>query len=237
MNNQNKFSCIVLAGGMSRRMGEDKGSMIINGKPMILYILKQLSYEINDAVIVLNNDERIKKYEKILNQYSKKGITNEFDYSIKFVEDEIKNKGPLSGIMTGLKNIETEYGLILPCDSPYISSKFISIMFDTLNKNKKEFNSIIPYHPYFNESKEDNENFQNKIKNSEPLHSIYNKNEVKIIKKLLNENKLNVKSLMKKIPNNYFINIDKKLDKSNFRNINRKEDLKQYTEKNNKKLL
>ena len=50
-NNQKLYSCIVLSGGMSRRMGQDKGSMIIQEKPMILHILERLNYKINDATI------------------------------------------------------------------------------------------------------------------------------------------------------------------------------------------
>ena len=42
MNGQKLYSCIVLSGGMSRRMGQDKGSMIIQEKPMILHILDYL---------------------------------------------------------------------------------------------------------------------------------------------------------------------------------------------------
>ena len=63
------YSCIILSGGMSRRMGEDKGSMIIQGKPMILHILERLNGKINDAVIVLNNQERINSYKELLDAY------------------------------------------------------------------------------------------------------------------------------------------------------------------------
>ena len=125
MNGQKLYSCIVLSGGMSRRMGQDKGSMIIQEKPMILHILERLNYKINDATIVLNDAERIADYQSLLNQYCEGNIEDNFDYSLSFVEDEIKEKGPISGIMTGLKNIKTDYALVLPCDSPFISEGFI----------------------------------------------------------------------------------------------------------------
>ena len=38
-NRENIKSCIILCGGQSRRMGRDKGSMIIQDKPMIKHIL------------------------------------------------------------------------------------------------------------------------------------------------------------------------------------------------------
>ena len=43
-------------------------------------------------------------------------------------EDKIKNKGPMPGIMTGLGEIKSEYALILPCDSPYVSENYIKTM-------------------------------------------------------------------------------------------------------------
>ena len=95
-------------------MGQDKGSMIIQNKPMIKHILSSLNHQINEAIIVLNNQDRITKYREFINP-------DDYSYNITFIEDEIKNKGPLSGIMTGLKHINSQYALVLPCDSPYVS--------------------------------------------------------------------------------------------------------------------
>ena len=111
-------------------MGEDKGSMKIQDKPMILYILDTLNHMINEVVIVLNDERRVSKYSAIINQYQKNN--KPFDFTITYVKDEIQNKGPLSGILTGLKNISTDYGLILPCDSPYIKKEYINTMINTL---------------------------------------------------------------------------------------------------------
>ena len=60
MSNENKKSeniksCIVLCGGQSRRMGQDKGSMFIQGKPMIKHILSTLNHEMNEVIVVLND--------------------------------------------------------------------------------------------------------------------------------------------------------------------------------------
>ena len=60
MNGQKLYSCLVLSGGKSKRMGQDKGSMIIQEKPMILHILERLNYKINDATIVLNDTSIVK---------------------------------------------------------------------------------------------------------------------------------------------------------------------------------
>lgn len=238
MNGQKLYSCIVLSGGMSRRMGQDKGSMIIQEKPMILHILERLNYKINDATIVLNDAERIANYQSLLNQYCEGNIEENFDYSLKFVEDEIKGKGPISGIMTGLKNIKTDYALVLPCDSPFISEGFIDSMFKLLEENLEyDIDAIIPFHIKSNKDKfKDNDEFNFddvsemtddvKIANSEPLHSIYKKENLNKIDELLKEDNLYVKSFIKGLKNPCFIEVDNRvLFEKDFRNFNRKEDL------------
>ena len=238
MNGQKLYSCIVLSGGMSRRMGQDKGSMIIQEKPMILHILERLNYKINDATIVLNDAERIADYQSLLNQYSDGEIEDNFDYSLSFAEDEVKSKGPISGIMTGLKNIKTDYALVLPCDSPFISEGFINSMFKLLEENlESDVDAIIPFHIKSNKDKfKDNDEFNfddasemtvdMKIANSEPLHSIYKKENLNKIDELLKEDKLYVKSFIKSLKNPCFIEVDNKvLFDKDFRNFNRKEDL------------
>ena len=238
MNGRKLYSCIVLSGGMSRRMGQDKGSMIIQEKPMILHILERLNYKINDATIVLNDAERIADYQSLLNQYCEGNIEDNFDYSLSFVEDEIKEKGPISGIMTGLKNIKTDYALVLPCDSPFISEGFIETIFKLLEENlESDVDAIIPFHIKSNKDKfkgNDEFNFDDasemtvdmKIANSEPLHSIYKKENLNKIDELLKEDNLYVKSFIKGLKNPCFIEVDNKvLFEKDFRNFNRKEDL------------
>lgn len=241
MNGQKLYSCIVLSGGMSRRMGQDKGSMIIQEKPMILHILERLNYKINDATIVLNDAERIADYQSLLNQYCDGDIESNFDYSLDFVEDEVKGKGPISGIMTGLKNIKTDYALVLPCDSPFISEENIDAMFKLLDENlESDIDAIIPFHIKSNKDKfKDNDEFNfddasemtvdMKIANSEPLHSIYKKENLKKIDELLKEDNLYVKSFIKGLKNPCFIEVDNKvLFEKDFRNFNRKEDLEDF---------
>ena len=238
MNGQKLYSCIVLSGGMSRRMGQDKGSMIIQEKPMILHILERLNYKINDATIVLNDAQRIADYQSLLNQYCDGDIESNFDYSLDFVEDEVKGKGPISGIMTGLKNIKTDYALVLPCDSPFISEDNIDAMFKLLEENlESDIDAIIPFHIKSNKDKfKDNDEFNfddasemtvdMKIANSEPLHSIYKKENLNKIDELLKEDNLYVKSFIKGLKNPCFIEVDNKvLFEKDFRNFNRKEDL------------
>ena len=203
-NNENIKSCIILCGGQSRRMGQDKGSMIIQDKPMIKHILSTLNHHIDEVVIVLNDKTRIDNYSSFINP-------DEYTYPITFIEDKIKNKGPMPGIMTGLSQISSDYALILPCDSPYVSSNYITTIFTEIDT---DFKAIVPYH-----------DAENKLKTSEPLHSIYNKSIISEIEKLVNNDILHIKGLIEKIDTKFVLIDDKKIEKKEFRNLNRPEDI------------
>ena len=97
---------IILAGGKSSRMGEDKGLVLLNGKPMVQYIIEVLKEVVSDIIIISNNES-----------YTKFGIP--------VYADIIKDKGPVGGIYTGLYHSKTELNFCISCDVPMISSDFI----------------------------------------------------------------------------------------------------------------
>lgn len=203
-NGENIKSCIILCGGKSSRMGQDKGSMIIQNKPMIKHILTTLNHQISEAIIVLNNPERIAKYSKFIDP-------SDYTYTIRFVEDEIKDKGPMPGILTGLTQITGKYSLVLPCDSPYVSASYISTIFNEIDES---FDAVVPYH-----------DSENKLKTSEPLHSIYSKNIIPEIEGLISQDILHIKGLIEKIDTKFVLIDNKKIEKKEFRNLNRPEDI------------
>lgn len=203
-NGENIKSCIILCGGQSRRMGQDKGSMIIRGKPMIKHILSTLNHQIDEAIIVLNDSNRIARYGEFINP-------DDYSYRMEFAEDKIKNKGPMPGIMTGLELISGDYALIMPCDSPYISKSYIETIFKEIDDGCQ---AVVPYHD------EDN-----MLKTSEPLHSIYRRDVVGEIEKLISGDVLHIKGLIEKIDAKFVLIDDKKIEKKEFRNLNRPEDI------------
>lgn len=98
-----KISAIILAGGKSSRMGQDKGLMLLDGKPMIQHVVDAVKPIASDIVVVANNIA----YQSFGN---------------KFYVDEIKNSGPLAGICVGLKHSETNLNIVLSCDVPFITT-------------------------------------------------------------------------------------------------------------------
>ena len=106
---QSEISGIILAGGKSSRMGQDKGLLPFLNRPMVEYALETLSGLTNDIVLVANSDE-----------YAK--------FSARWVMDEVQNVGPLGGLMTGLRIVKQPFAFVLPCDSPKVPFKLLSWM-------------------------------------------------------------------------------------------------------------
>ena len=99
----------------------------------------------------------------------------------------------------------------MPCDSPYVSKNYIQAIFSEIDEG---YQAIVPYH-----------DVDNKIKTSEPLHSIYNKNIIPEIENLVNEDILHIKGLIEKIDTKFVLIDNKKIEKKEFKNLNRPEDI------------
>ncbi len=195
-------SFILLCGGRSRRMGQDKGSMSLNGKPMIIHVLETLAAVADEIIVVLRNKDQVDRYNKIFHQLQSDKT------GIHIVTDILKDKGPLEGIFTGLNNISSDKAMVIPCDSPFISENFLNKMF--LYSNESNFDAFVPKWP---------------DDNLEPLHSIYKKDIKSEILKLLKEDIRDVKSLLMEL-NVKYIDVNSLDDTGrSFFNINRIDDI------------
>lgn len=95
---------VILAGGEGRRMdGKDKGWIELQGKPMILHVLDRLTPQVSTCLISANR--HLDRYQAL---------------NVPIVSDTEVFLGPLAGIAHALKQIQTEYALVVPTDAPLI---------------------------------------------------------------------------------------------------------------------
>ena len=113
--------------------------------------------------------------------------------------------------MTGLGKVNGDYALVLPCDSPYVSADYINTIFSEIDEGCQ---AVVPCH-----------DLENRLKTSEPLHSIYNKNIISEIENLISKDVLHIKGLIEKIDAKFVLIDNKKIEKKEFRNLNRPEDI------------
>jgi molybdopterin-guanine dinucleotide biosynthesis protein A len=111
-------SAIVLAGGVSSRFGQDKGTLEIANKPLIRYVVDAVSPLVNETIVVTSSQERVAKYVKIVSGYAR------------FAVDLCESKGPLIGALTGFETAHGKYALLLPFDTPFVSREVVSLLFE-----------------------------------------------------------------------------------------------------------
>jgi len=198
-------SCIILCGGQSRRMGQDKGLMALDSTPMIIHTLEVVGDIVDEIILVLRDKTQLDLYEKCVNDFK---TENRINTEIRLVTDIEMDQGPLFGLYTGLSHIKSEGALVLPCDSPFISTYFVNKIFK-LSK-ESEVQAMVPVWP---------------DGSTEPLHAYYLSECIPVIQNQLKNGFRNVKSLLEQI-NVVYINV-KILDpeKKSFINLNRPEDV------------
>jgi|WetSurSiteA1Bulk_404760.scaffolds.fasta_scaffold00706_14 molybdenum cofactor guanylyltransferase len=114
---------IVLAGGQSRRMGQDKALMEFHGKPLIQHAVTILQHVCSRVII----------------------SSNKQDYLFTGCEiwpDELAVKAPLSGIYTCLKRSTDDWIAVLSCDMPAIHPG----LFRHLLSCTQNFDVVVPVH-------------------------------------------------------------------------------------------
>jgi molybdopterin-guanine dinucleotide biosynthesis protein A len=100
------IEAVILAGGKSSRMGSEKGLVLFNNIRFIDRIVETLQ-EVFEKVSIISN-------------------TNQYNYlGFPVFEDEIKDKGPLAGIYTALKNTTLRKIFVVSCDIPFISADLL----------------------------------------------------------------------------------------------------------------
>lgn len=117
----NKINTFILAGGLSSRMGEEKGLIKWKHKTFVEHIIDAVS-ALNTEIHIISNDT---KYHHL-------------GYPVYL--DLVKDSGPLAGIYTGLHYSDTDRNLFVSCDTPRIESNLLM----ELIKNSHSFDVTCP---------------------------------------------------------------------------------------------
>ena len=123
MNIKSDVTGVILAGGQARRMGgQDKGLVMLNGKPMIEIIIDAFKPQTSSLLINANRNH---------DRYSK--------YGFDIVADELSGFcGPLAGMASALQTIDTDYLVTAPCDSPFIPHDLVQRLADALDNKSAD---------------------------------------------------------------------------------------------------
>jgi molybdopterin-guanine dinucleotide biosynthesis protein A len=100
---------IVLAGGESNRMGQDKSLMVFGDKPLICYAIDALMPVCRKVVISSN---------KTVYDFTRCEVW----------PDEMPVNAPMIGILTCLKRSESEWNLVVSCDMPLVDNRLFELL-------------------------------------------------------------------------------------------------------------
>ena len=126
----NNILPVVLAGGKSKRFGDDKSQAKLDGKLLIDYILSELIYDFNEVLIVANNS-----------------INHLSSDKIKEIKDLKKNLGPLGGIFSAMKwvrdnNRSYKWISSFPSDTPFFKKEILNEFLFKINECIKRFSRL-----------------------------------------------------------------------------------------------
>jgi molybdopterin-guanine dinucleotide biosynthesis protein A len=113
---------VILSGGKSLRMGEDKAFIRIAGTPIIERILLLFQGLFEEVIIITSQKDHY--------QYS----------GVNVYEDLIPNLGALGGLYTGIARSSFPYSFVVACDMPFLNRAVI----EHLTERTGDFDVIIP---------------------------------------------------------------------------------------------
>lgn len=96
----------LLMGGASRRMGQPKHQLILEGETLLIRALCRLR-SVAGRVFLLGPPERVRGLDVVA------------------LPDELPGAGPLGAIYTGLLHTRTEFNLFFSCDVPFMEARFL----------------------------------------------------------------------------------------------------------------
>jgi molybdenum cofactor guanylyltransferase len=104
---------VILAGGKSRRMGQDKAFLPFGPGLLIERVIEVVQQVTAEVILITNTPERHQHF------------------GLPMFSDAIAEAGSLGGLYTGLVAAKTPYSLCLACDMPFVKATFLRLLCDT----------------------------------------------------------------------------------------------------------
>ena len=102
----------ILAGGLSRRMGQDKALLPLGQRLVIEWVLERVVTLSDDVTLITNTPDK----------YGHLGYP--------MIEDVYPGKGALGGIYTGIQAALYPYCLMVACDMPFLNTELLRYLVD-----------------------------------------------------------------------------------------------------------
>lgn len=148
MDSSDRASAIVLAGGLSRRLGQDKRRLRLwgpDGPTLLEHTIGVVARLCDEVVVVLNDPQDWPELH------------------VRLVPDAYPDGGSLGGIYSGLAAASYEYALAVACDMPFLDAGLLGAML----ARPRDYDALVPRSPQPGTARN--------ALDVEPLHAIYAK--------------------------------------------------------------
>lgn len=130
------LAAIVLAGGQSSRLGQDKALILVQGMPLLRRTC-EVALACTSQVYVVTPRPQI--YQPLLPPQCQLVLEQP-------LSNEPQPHGPLVGFAQGLAVIPTEWVLLLACDLPYLQADLLQHWMQQLDALEPAIAALLPRH-------------------------------------------------------------------------------------------
>ena len=169
------LSLLILAGGKSTRMGQDKAWLMLDGRPLVMRVIDRVLPLVDEVIVSTNQPDAFDAWLPGLPVAS---------YT---VADRYRGAGPLAGLHAGLLAACCELVLTIATDMPFVDPTLIRYLADLATG--ADVDAVVPQIP-------SPETGQIGL---EPLHAIYRKSCVPAIERCLETDQRRVVNLLDQV--------------------------------------
>ncbi|MEM2096590.1 MAG: molybdenum cofactor guanylyltransferase [Methanothrix sp.] len=109
-------SAVILAGGEGRRMGAEKASVMLCGRPLIWHVIERIFDAVDEVIVVLRDDAQARRLEGVISR-------------CRVTIDRTHGVGPLAGLQAGMDAARGRYAFAAGCDMPFLNPDIIEGLF------------------------------------------------------------------------------------------------------------
>ena len=162
---------VILAGGTSRRMGQNKALLPLGDDSLIEHVIRRMRGVTDELLLITNTPT----------EYVHLGLSMHSDI--------VPNTGALGGIYTGLTYASHAAVLCVACDSPFLVPNLLTYLVSVLD----EYDAVMPY--TYKAPPSDNKDAPMTL---QTLCAAYSKRCLPIIELMLQESELRVHALQER---------------------------------------
>ena len=162
---------VILAGGTSRRMGQNKALIQLGDDSLIGHVIRRIRPVTDELLLITNTPD----------EYSHLGLPMQGDI--------VPDAGALGGIYTGLMSASHDAVLCVACDSPFLVPKLLTYLISVLDDS----DAVMPWTSRGNPA----DRIGNQL-TLQTLCAVYSKRCLPIIELMLQESELRVHALQER---------------------------------------